>query len=908
MVDWILNQRWRIITVGVVMAVLPVLGLALFVQVSLVKHLVAQSGEKREVIVQAVSEMLCGRLSKEILMGQAFASSPTLVEALNQGDLQVMQSRLKCLVETSHSTERAFITSPKGILLQDYPCDPSVIGKDFSSRDWYLGVSRSWSPYVSDFYQRQAKPQRYLFAIAVPIKGPEGKVIGILVMQPKADFVSGTIDKLKMARGTFYVVDRKGRLIYHTPHPGCNIAEMADLSKVPVVDKVTRGLSGTEKGVNPESGEAVNIAYVPISSCGWGWGVISERSLSEILAPVAGLMRGMAVFAAIMTLLAGWGAYRWGDMFSASQAAQVRLKKEELFAKARAELLELLSQHMEDVDKLAGLLLPRLAILAHIEAALLYDCRAGELLPRVAMGVPLPLSADAQAQECLRRQQPVALAEIPPETLLRLSTGMGEFVPREILAFPLSCKDEPMGVLELASLYGFSGEDRRLLEQIAPSLGLAINTIKNSQARKQLTEKLGQSNEELQAMNAEFQAMNEELQAQQQELNHTNRRLEEVSQAKSDFLANMSHELRSPLNSIIGFSEVLQDQMFGSLSDKQQEYVGHILSSGQHLHALINDILDLAKVESGKMELELSRFRLKEILEKSLIIIREKAMKHGISLSLDLAPEADIEIAADERKLKQILYNLLANAVKFTPDGGAVTLASRTLVPVPGAEVFLEISVLDTGIGIREEDLSRLFHAFSQLESSYDKKYEGTGLGLALSKRLVALHGGTIQVESRLGEGSRFSFTLPLHPAPAQAVPVTALDPGARMLPASVQVLLIEDDELARAALARVLSSRGYQVNTASSGVAGIAAALAEPPSLIILDLLMPDLSGFEVAERLRSEELTKNVPILILTAMALSAAERERLGGMVWQIVEKGNLSSQAFAELVAGVLARPA
>jgi len=223
-------------------------------------------------------------------------------------------------------------------------------------------------------------------------------------------------------------------------------------------------------------------------------------------------------------------------------------------------------------------------------------------------------------------------------------------------------------------------------------------------------------------------------------------------------LANMSHELRTPLNSIIGFSEVLEDELLGALNPSQREDVQYILKAGRHLLSLINDILDLAKVESGKMQLEMERVSLKELLESMLAMHREKASRHGIIMDLQMETVADMTIEADERKLKQILFNLLSNAVKFTSDGGSVRVMAMML---PGAEE-IEISVEDTGIGIKPEDIQKLFQEFSQLESVYDKEYGGTGLGLALTKKLVEMQGGRIRVESEFGKGSRFAFVLPV--------------------------------------------------------------------------------------------------------------------------------------------------
>ena len=286
--------------------------------------------------------------------------------------------------------------------------------------------------------------------------------------------------------------------------------------------------------------------------------------------------------------------------------------------------------------------------------------------------------------------------------------------------------------------------------------------------RKQLEEKLREYAEtlekkvrertkQLEDANLELQLLNEELVLRRREADEAKNLADAATQAKSDFLANMSHELRTPLNSIIGFSEVLQDELIGPLNALQLEDVEYIQNSGRHLLSLINDILDLSKVESGKMELELGWFSLQELIEASMVMQREKAMKHGIALSLEIQPEVDIEIEADKRKLKQIMFNLLSNAVKFTPDGGAVSLAARKLIETGE----IEISVSDTGIGIKEEDMPRLFHEFTQLQTAYTKEYEGTGLGLALTKKFVELHGGRIWVESEFGKGSRFAFVIP---------------------------------------------------------------------------------------------------------------------------------------------------
>ena len=254
------------------------------------------------------------------------------------------------------------------------------------------------------------------------------------------------------------------------------------------------------------------------------------------------------------------------------------------------------------------------------------------------------------------------------------------------------------------------------------------------------------------------------------ELEAKSRLLEAASRHKSEFLANMSHELRTPLNAIIGFSEVLAERMFGEVNEKQAEYLQDILSSGRHLLSLINDILDLSKVEAGRLELELASFNLPAALDNALTLVRERATRHGIRLTQTVDPRLG-DIVADERKVKQILLNLLSNAVKFTPEGGRVGLAAIT------TEDVVTIGVSDTGIGIAAEDQAAIFEEFRQVGRDDARKQEGTGLGLTLAKKFVELHGGRIWVQSQVGQGSTFTFTLPVRLGPS------ASDPGGGELP-----------------------------------------------------------------------------------------------------------------------------
>ena len=347
------------------------------------------------------------------------------------------------------------------------------------------------------------------------------------------------------------------------------------------------------------------------------------------------------------------------------------------------------------------------------------------------------------------------------------------------------------------------------------------------------------------------------------ELEDKTRQLEVASRHKSEFLASMSHELRTPLNSVIGFSDVLLDRMFGELNERQAEYVGDIRDSGRHLLELINEILDLSKVEAGRMDLELAAVSLPDLLTQGVAMVRERADRHGIAVSLDVAADLG-RILADELKLRQVVLNLLSNAVKFTPDRGSVVVTASLV------DGNAKVSVRDTGIGIAESERERIFEAFQRGGREARSNKEGTGLGLTLSRQIIGLHGGRLWMESELGVGSTFTFAIPvgIPSPPGLAVPLKATTPMRDGRSAAGSVLVVEDDRRSADLMRVYLDGAGYTVSITGDGLEGLEMVRRLSPRAVILDILLPGLSGWDLLTRLKADPATAAIPVVIASML----------------------------------------
>ena len=496
--------------------------------------------------------------------------------------------------------------------------------------------------------------------------------------------------------------------------------------------------------------------------------------------------------------------------------------------------------------------------------------------------------------QVVAERKPIFLNGITREEAVALS-GTVSAPPRSLYALPLFYQGELTGVMEVASFTDLDAGQREFLDIAAPNLAVSLyaalqkdrirGLLKTAQETNEelavLNEELQAQSEELQAQTEELQAQTEELQAQTEELERQRLRVEESDRLKSEFLSNMSHELRTPLNSVLALTQLMIARGTGKDAAQEAEYLQVIERNGRHLLHLINDILDIARIESGRGQLTLTEIDPGETCARALETVRPLAAERGLELKADCGDLP--RISTDEDKLQQLLINLLSNAVKFT-DRGEIEL---TVEEVGDRVRFV---VRDTGVGIAPEVLPYIFDKFRQADGSSTRRFEGTGLGLAICRSLAKILGGEITVESLVGRGSTFTLTLPkTGPEPqeaADATPVTRSSPGtaptqpppvtARIEPPLI--LVVENNRDNLLVITAVLDETGYKYVTATDGQKAVALAREVRPALILMDMQLPGLGGLEVAKQIKSDPLLAGTPIAALTAMAMRGDREEIL------------------------------
>lgn len=552
------------------------------------------------------------------------------------------------------------------------------------------------------------------------------------------------------------------------------------------------------------------------------------------------------------------------------------------------------------------------------------DEKSYEYLLSVGMESGLKPSFSATDYEgefgtALLRREIQVIRNISRETLFEFHTVAGTFVPAEMVTIPVIASRDIVAVISLATLNRYSDQTLKFLDEIFITLCARVTGILAFKKMKEYSLQIEKQNQELEIQKNELTSQTAEMQIQNRELEVQKQQLDEASRLKTSFLSNMSHELRTPLNSVIALAGVLNRRLNGRIPEEEFSYLNVIERNGKHLLALINDILDISRIESGREELETGRFDMNELVAEVIAMITPQADQKGIAIR-QLPSRQEAMLETDMEKCRHILQNLISNAVKFTEKGSVV-------VELTMNKGFLDVSITDTGIGISPDQLPHIFDEFRQADGSTSRRYGGTGLGLAIAKKYASLLGGSISVTSTPGKGSEFVLTLPLYhfsgrnPAESGQEPARPPFPGPVMttIPAGNDtrpkgrvpgtILLVEDSEPAVIQIRDILEEKGYTIAVAGNGSEALRYLETKLPDAIILDLMMPGVDGFQVLKNLREEEKTATIPVLILTAKHITKEELRFLKrNNVHQLIRKGDVNRADLIRAIENMLNPPA
>jgi CheY-like chemotaxis protein/signal transduction histidine kinase/CHASE3 domain sensor protein len=464
------------------------------------------------------------------------------------------------------------------------------------------------------------------------------------------------------------------------------------------------------------------------------------------------------------------------------------------------------------------------------------------------------------------------LQDIPEDTIFKFKTIAGDLVPKEIITIPVLIENSVLALISLVNTYKFNVESYEVLKQTWQTINTSYSSLLSNERSRVLAESLTKTNQQLEAQSEELQEQAEELQEQTVELQRSSEELqeqnieletqrtqvEEASRLKSEFLSNMSHELRTPLNSINALSQVLIMQAKNKLSDDENNYLEIIERNGKQLLSLINDILDLSKIEAGKMDILPQAVSIDSLLTVIKENVQTLAENKGISINLNLVDNLP-KVETDESKLHQVLLNIISNAVKFT-EKGSVSISTTQ------EKEYIYIDVKDTGIGVSEKMLPHIFDEFRQADGSSSRQYEGTGLGLTIANKLITILGGDIKVKSKLGKGSIFTITVPVkwHQG-ISGDEVFSSDKTSSQF-AENTILVVDDDPEIVKGISEYLNENGYKTIIATSGEEALELAEKYQPFAITLDVIMPEMDGWEVLQKLKTNTKTKNIPVIVVT------------------------------------------
>ena len=507
------------------------------------------------------------------------------------------------------------------------------------------------------------------------------------------------------------------------------------------------------------------------------------------------------------------------------------------------------------------------------------------------------------------------IKDIPEDSRFVFYTVSGKFMPREIITIPIVLGSEVIAVVSLAAIGKYSPKAIDFIEKTVSTMSTRIEGILAYRTIKEFSEKLEHQNRELDAQKNEMEEQSVELMHQNIELEMQKKELNDANQLKTNFLSNMSHELRTPLNSVIALSGILNRRLKNEIPEEEYSYLEVIERNGKNLLALINDILDISRIEAGREELEITTFNINQLINEVVEMLAPQAREKNV-VCINGAKDTVVYINSDRDKCRHILENLAGNAVKFTEKG-------QVELSVGQNGEHIEIRVKDTGIGIEADYLPFIFDEFRQGDGSTSRKFGGTGLGLAIAKKYAHLLGGTVSVTSRVDQGSEFILSLPITYSPedklieavAKTVP-PAFKPESKAAvpclsgkpsgdPASKTLLMVEDSEPAVIQIRDLLAESGYLIKVARDAKEAFEIMAEVIPDAMVLDLMMPGIDGFELLHTLREAEATAHVPVLILTAKHITSDELKYLTrNNIHQLIQKGDVNREELKKAIASML----
>ena len=839
-------------------------------------------------------------------------------------------------------------------------------GLDRSDDPYFKEVIRSGSTFVKSIYRSQTLGQ-HAMSLSTPVfcMKHDGRHTGGVVVA-RID-LHATLYGLLLNRvgigdtGETLLVDSTGlalsELRWHNDAP---------LNLRIAAEPALRGAAGETSVVETRDYRGVDVlaAFTHIPRVGWGF--VAKQDQAEAYSSIPRAMRQISLLVCVVVILAALGGILLGGTFARpirllSNAAEqfeqgntsVRCELErsdeigvmvDAFNSMTASIESLLNVQRGlaaiseklvgggDTSEFTAAIVERLVSCTGSSMGAVYlreENGDPAFRPAATLGVDIAKLEEFDVEEregefgaAVATGEIVHLTEVPQDTTFILKTVVGNALPRQILTVPLLVEDRVAAVISLGTLTSFSADAIETIRRSQPSMCAGFASVLAARERAVLlaqiqsnNEELASGNEELKSQSDELRQRADELAEQTSELESQRAQVEEANRLKSEFLSNMSHELRTPLNSIMALSQLMISKGTDPEPNEDMEYLQVIERNGRQLLGLIDDILDLSRIEAGRMEIALSEFAASFAVHRAIGVVSPMAAEKG--LEIETVIQSDIpDMQSDQERVEQILLNLLSNAVKFTEQG-------KIKVTLSHIDAGVTFVVEDTGIGIRSDDLLSIFDEFRQVDGSTTRRFGGTGLGLAISQRVAALLGGVITVESEPGKGSIFTLVLPLNYEDAAA---TASAPGDTQHPGEhpgnvssseqatgaklggdgpVRILLVEDNDVAALQVTSALEEYGFSVRNASGGAEAICCLKESSPDGVVLDLMMPHVDGFDVLESMHSETGDTDIPVIVLTAKELTKSDRERLSfSNVGQLVQKGKVNREELARLVCDLV----